>query len=70
MQVTIDKETAFAELVREHENRWIAIVEKDGVSLIVGSGLTAVEAFSQAREHGHPQARLFKVPSFDVRLVY
>jgi hypothetical protein len=66
----MDKETAFAEMVREHENQWIAIVETDGVSFVVGSGSTAVEAINQAREKGQPQARLFKVPSFDVRLVY
>jgi len=70
MSAIIDKETAFAELLRPYENLWVAIIEKDGVEFIVGSGSTAVEAANQAREHGHPQARLFKVPSFNVRLVY
>jgi hypothetical protein len=70
MPAIMDKETAFAELVREHENRWVAIIEKDGVSFIVGSGSTAVEAINQAKERGYPQARLFRVPSFDQRLVY
>jgi hypothetical protein len=69
MPATIDRETAFAELVRGYENEWIALVEKDGADFVVGSGATAVEAVNQAREHGYPEARLFKVPSFSVRMV-
>jgi uncharacterized protein DUF5678 len=59
-----DNETAFAELVRDHENEWIAIDERDGVRFIVGSGRDAVEAAEDAEAKGFPEAVLFKVPSF------
>ena len=66
----IDKEDAFADLVKDYEDQWVAIIENDGVESIVGSGATAVQAANQAAEHGHPLARLVKVPSFDIRFVY
>lgn len=67
---TIDKESAFAELVRGHENQWVAIIETDGIEFVVGTGQTAVEAAKDAAAKGHPQAMLFRVPSSDVRFVY
>jgi hypothetical protein len=67
---TIDKESAFAELVRDHENQWVAIIETDGIEFVVGTGQTAVEAAKDAASKGHPQAMLFRVPSSDVRFVY
>ncbi len=70
MPATMDKETAFAELLKEHENEWVAIVERDGVETIVGTGATAVEAARDAESKGHPQAMLLKVPSFTTRFVY
>jgi hypothetical protein len=70
MPAIADNETAFAELLRPYENLWVAIIEKDGVEFVVGNGSTAVEAINLAREHGYPQPRLFRVPSFDLRLVY
>lgn len=66
----ISKEEAFAELVREYENLWVAIIEQDGVESVVGHGSTAVQAANEATEKGHPQAMLFKVPSFKSRFVY
>jgi hypothetical protein len=66
----IEKETAFAALVRNHENQWVAIIEEDGVEFVVGTGKTAVEAANEATAKGHPQAMLFKVPSFHTRFVY
>ena len=60
----IDNETAFAELVRDYENQWIAIDDKDGVKFIVGSGKDAVEAAQAAEEKGFPDAALLRVPSF------
>jgi len=53
------KEEAFAELVREYENLWVAIVEKDGVEHIVGHGETAVQASNEATEKRHSQPMLF-----------
>jgi hypothetical protein len=61
---TIDKETAFADLVKNHENQWVAIDERDGVEFIVGSGKDAVEAAQDAEAKGFPDAMLVKVPSF------
>ena len=60
----IDKETAFADLIRDHENQWVAIDDRDGVEFIVGSGKDAVEAANDAEAKGFPDALLFKVPSF------
>jgi hypothetical protein len=65
-----NKEEAFAELVRDYENLWVAIIEKDGVEYVVGKGNTAVQAANEATEKGHPQPMLFKVPSFGSRFVY
>jgi uncharacterized protein DUF5678 len=64
------KEEAFAELVREYENLWVAIVEKNGVEYVVGHGETAVQASDEATKKGHSQPMLFKVPSFKTRFVY
>ncbi len=70
MPTTIDKETAFADLVKDYENLWVAVIERDGVEFIVGSGTTAVEAINEAKGKGFPQAMLFNVPSFSDRFVY
>jgi hypothetical protein len=67
---TADKETAFADLIREYEDQWVAIDERDGVEFIVGHGQTAVEAANQAADKGYPQAMLFKVPSFKTRFIF
>jgi len=67
---TAKKEDAFAELIRDYENLWVAIVEKDGVEFIMGQGSTAVQAANEATEKGYPQAMLFKVPSFKIRFVF
>ena len=66
----LDKETAFAEVIRDYENLWVAIVEKEGVEFVMGHGQTAVEAAKEATENGYPQAMLFKVPSFKTRFVF
>jgi hypothetical protein len=63
------KEEAFADLIRDYENLWVAIAEKDGAEFIAGSGLTAVNAVNEATEKGYPEAMLFKVPSFKTRFV-
>jgi len=60
----VTNENLFAEMVRPYENQWIALEEKEGVRIIVGSGRSAVEAVRDAEDHGHPDAVLFKVPSF------
>jgi heterodisulfide reductase subunit A-like polyferredoxin len=65
-----DKESAFAELIRDYENQWVAIIDKDGVEFVMGTGPTAVEAAKEASEKGYPQAMLFKVPSFSSRFVF
>ncbi len=65
-----NKEEAFAELVREYENSWVAIIEEDGKECVVGHGSTAVEAATEASAKGYPQVLLFRVPSFDTRFIY
>ncbi len=60
----VDKESAFAELVRDYEDKWIAFQDRDGVDVVVGSGNDAVEAANAAEANGFPEAILFKVPSF------
>lgn len=55
---TTTKEEAFAELIRDYENLWVAIAEKDGAEFIAGSGPTAVNAVNEATEKGHPEAAL------------
>jgi Family of unknown function (DUF5678) len=65
-----NNEEAFAELVRGYENLWVAIIDNNGVECVVGHGVTAVEAADEAKQNGHPQVMLFKVPSFETRFVY
>lgn len=69
MRQTEEQELAFVEALRQHENRWIAIVESDGSEVIVGSGLDAVAALADAEAKGFADAVLFKVPPFDATLV-
>jgi hypothetical protein len=66
----MDKETAFAELVRDYENLWVAIIEKDGQELIAGSGDTPTKALQEARGKGFTNAVLFSVPSFSQAFIY
>jgi len=42
-----NKEEAFAELVKEYQDMWVAIIEVDGVEFVAGHGTTAVEAASE-----------------------
>lgn len=67
---TTNKEEAFAELVREYENSWVAIIEEDGRECVVGHGPTAVEAANEATAKGFPNVLLFRVPSFHTRFIY
>ena len=64
------KEEAFAELVREYENQWVALVENNGREEVVGSGQTPKEALNQAKEKGFTDVLLFSVPSFSHSLAY
>lgn len=66
----IRKEEAFAELIREYENLWIALVEKNGEEIVVGAGKTPSEALSQARDKGFTDTVLFSVPSFTESFAY
>lgn len=56
----------FPNLIRDYENKWVAIVEVDGKEIVVGSGDNAGEATRQARNSGYLETLLFKVPSFHV----
>jgi hypothetical protein len=67
---TTDKETAFAERVRPYENKWVALVEKEGEDFVVGSGTTPTEALTEAKKNGFATAILFSVPSFSDVFAY
>ena len=60
----IDKETAFADLIKNYEDQWVAIDEREGVEFVVGHGKDAVEAARDAESKRFPNAMLCKVPSF------
>jgi hypothetical protein len=69
MKQSEEQELVFLEALRQHENRWIAILESAGSEVIVGSGLDAVAALADAEAKGFTDAILFKVPPFDASLV-
>ena len=66
----MNKETTFAELVRNYENLWVAIIEKDGQEFIAGSGDTPAAALKEAQAKGYSAAVLFSVPSFSQAFIY
>jgi hypothetical protein len=70
MRTTVKKEEAFAELVREYENLWVALIEKGGEELVVGAGRTPKEALAKARDKGFTDVVLFSVPSFSSSYAY
>jgi hypothetical protein len=65
-----NKEEAFADLVRDYENLWVAIIEKDEEEIVVGAGITPKEALAKARDKGFTDVVLFSVPSFSSSFVY
>lgn len=60
-----EKELAFLNQLEEHEDEWVAFIQKDGAETVVGCGKDAVEASRDAEEHGFPDAILMKVRPFD-----
>ncbi len=56
----------FPNLIRNYENKWVALAEIDGKETVVGSGEDATEARRQAKELGFLEPVLFRVPSFHV----
>lgn len=60
-----EKELAFLKQLEEHENEWVAFIQKDGAEIVVGSGKDAVEAIQDAEKHGFPDAILMKVRPFN-----
>jgi hypothetical protein len=64
-----ENELAFLRQLEQHEDEWVAFIEKDGVETVVGSGRDAVEAIRDAEKRGFANAVLMKVPPFDVALI-
>jgi len=64
-----EKELAFLSQLEQHENEWVAFIEKDGAEIVVGSGKDAVEAIEDAEKRGFRNAILMKVPPFDRGLI-
>lgn len=66
IEETIDeKESAFLDELRKHENKWVAIFESEGIEIVVGSGKDAVEATHEAEAKGFKDAVLLFVRPFD-----
>lgn len=62
----LDLDTNFPNIIRDYENKWVAITEINGLEAVVGSGDDATEATRQAKARGFLETFLFKVPSFHV----
>jgi hypothetical protein len=60
-----ERELAFLEELKKHENKWVALVESDGAEVIVGSGDDAVQATRDAEAKGFKDAVLYRVQPFD-----
>lgn len=69
MPTVEEAETAFANAVKEYDNKWVTFIEKDGLRVIVGSGENAIEAVAESDAKGFPDAILFKVPSLRTSFV-
>ncbi len=66
IEETIDnKELAFLEELRKHENKWVAILESEDVEIVVASGADAVEASRGAEARGFKDTVLFFVRPFN-----
>ncbi len=61
-----DLDSDFPEIIREYENKWVALADINGKETVVGSGDDATQAALQAKAQGFMEAVLFKVPSFRV----
>lgn len=61
-----DLDIHFPTIIKDFENKWVALAEIDGKESVVGSGDDASEATRQAKARGFFETVLFKVPSFHV----
>lgn len=61
-----DLDSEFPEVIRDYENKWVALADIDGKETVVGSGDDATQATLQAKARGFMETVLFKVPSFHV----
>jgi hypothetical protein len=64
-----DKEVAYLNELRKHENQWVAVLESEDGDVVVGSGKDAVEATRDARARGFDDVVLFWVRPFNARYV-
>ena len=62
-----EKEVAYLNELRKHENRWVAILKSEDGDIVVGSGRDAVEAKQDARANGFTDVVLFWVRPFNGR---
>ena len=65
-ELDLDSDSDFPEIIREYENKWVALADIDGKETVVGSGEDATQATLQAKARGFMETVLFKVPSFHV----
>jgi len=66
---TEEQEMAFVEVLRDYEDRWVAIIESGGTETVVGSGRDAVEALADAKSKGFENTVLFRVPPFNTTFI-
>jgi hypothetical protein len=64
-----EKEAAYLEELRKHENRWVAVLESEDGDVIVGSGNNAVEAKRDAQDKGFNDTVLFWVRPSNVGFI-
>ena len=65
-EVLSKKEMAFLKQLEEHEDEWVAFIQKDdGTEIVVASGKDAVAATEDAEKRGFSDTILMKVPRFD-----
>ncbi len=62
----LDLDTNFPNIIRDYENKWVALAEIDGKESVVGSGDDATEAAREAKAQGFLETVLFRVPSFHI----
>jgi hypothetical protein len=56
-------------VIEDYENKWVALIERNGEDLVVGVGNDAVEAIGDAKANGFEDPILMKIPRFDVSFI-
>jgi hypothetical protein len=60
---------ALGDVIEDYENKWVALIERNGEDLVVGVGSDAVEAIADSKAKGFEDPILMKIPRFDVGFI-